>query len=78
MTVIQEHLSMCRQFKDFDTQFIPKYRFFQIKKGEMEYEDKKRITVQLIDLSSKIFYDDIKAQESRQRSLHLVRGDTHT
>ena len=45
-------------------EFLPNFRFFQIKKciskspaGEIKF------TLQLIDISSKIFYDDLKAQE---------------
>ena len=40
------------------------YKFFQIKKTKIISNNQtSRYTLQLIDISAKIFYDDLKAQE---------------
>ena len=60
----QEALAKCKLFCDVEKQLIPKYKFFQIKKTQVtSVTNKNRFTLQLIDISAKIFYDDIKAQE---------------
>lgn len=48
-----------------DLDFIPKYKLFQFKKSETwdTFHTQKRHTLQLIDISSDLFFDDIKAQE---------------
>lgn len=63
-TEIQEALVGCQQFRDVEKENIPSYKFFQIKKSTRETNDgTRRTTLQLIDISAKIFYDDIKAQK---------------
>lgn len=45
-------------------QNIPNFNFFQVKKCMIiDDEGFERYTLQFIDISAKIFYDDIKAQE---------------
>jgi len=49
-------------FNDIDEELIPSFKFFQIKKCKIISDDEnERYTLQMIDISSKIFYDDIKA-----------------
>ena len=63
-TEIQNVLKDCQLFQDLETDLVPTYKFFQIKKTQIKRESKaSRFTLQLIDISAKIFYDDIKATE---------------
>ena len=64
-TEIQKILMGCHLFTDLDKNMVPTYKFFQIKRSmsQTTEEDKNRHTLQFIDISAKIFYDDIKAQE---------------
>ena len=63
-TEIQKMLQKCKIFQDVEIDLVPTYNFFQIKKSHIISVNKsKRYTLQLIDISAKIFYDDIKAQE---------------
>jgi signal transduction histidine kinase len=51
-------------FKDLEMELVPSFKLFQIKKCKILTSDNQdRYTIQLIDICSKIFYDDIKAQE---------------
>lgn len=62
-TDIQKALKQTSIMKDIQLDLIPSYRFFQIKKCvSMKEDGQKKFTIQFIDISSKIFYDDIKAQ----------------
>lgn len=59
---IQEALRKCSLFNGMDIENIPNFRFFQIKKHMVTTEDGiKRYTIQFIDISAKVFYDDLKA-----------------
>ena len=61
---IQQALQECSIFEGLDIQNVPSYRFFQIKKHMVTTEDgTQRFTLQFIDISAKVFYDDLKAQE---------------
>ena len=60
-TQIQEVLKDCAIFSDQGIEVVPKYKFFQIKKSQIP--NSKRLLLQFIDISAKIFYDDLKAQE---------------
>lgn len=64
-TELQAELHKCKLFKKVEKELVPKYRFFQIKKSEdtETYETQNRFTIQFIDISADIFYDEIKAQE---------------
>lgn len=63
-TQIQKAIMKCPVFKDLSLKFLPTFKFFQIKKSEIDVrEGVKRYTFQFIDISAKIFYDEIKAQE---------------
>ena len=59
---IQLALKKCKQFQDSELESIPKYRYFQIKKSAIG-RSSTRFILQFIDISSKIFYDDLRAQE---------------
>ena len=63
ITSLQNKLAKCKQFDGMEIELVPRYRFIQIKKNVTTFDDKSLITLQFFDLSSKIFYDDIKAQE---------------
>ena len=58
---IREALTNCTIFKDADVEIVPTYKFFQIKKSLIP--NSNRMLIQFIDISAKIFYDDVKAQE---------------
>ena len=61
---IQSAIKGCSQFKGLDLENIPTFKYFQIKRNmTVTQEGKERFTMQFIDISAKIFYDDIKAQE---------------
>ena len=60
-TQMQDVLKNCAIFRDADIDVVPKYKFFQIKKSFIP--NSKRLLIQFIDISAKIFYDDVKAQE---------------
>ena len=47
--------------KHLELEQVPTYRFFQIKKCVTKLSESDMITLQFIDISSSIFYDDIKA-----------------
>ena len=63
-TEIQELLKHCNLFKGTATDLIPRYMFFQVKKSHtVSFDKKNRYTIQLLDLSSKMFSTDIGAQK---------------
>ena len=63
-TEIQEVLQACSPFRDFDKKLIPTYKYFQVKRNTVETINRtKRHPLQLIDISAKVFYDDMRAQE---------------
>lgn len=63
-TEITSMLTRCKQFKGVEKDLVPTYTYFQIKKSKfISVQNTKRYTLQLIDISAKIFYDDAKAQE---------------
>lgn len=63
LTEIQKALKHTKIMKDLQLNLIPSYRFFQIKKCASQLANNNiKYTIQFIDISSKIFYDEIKAQ----------------
>jgi hypothetical protein len=59
---IQAAIKGCSQFRGLDLENIPTYKFFQIKRNmTITPEGTQRFTLQFIDISAKIFYNDIKA-----------------
>ena len=58
---IRDMLKDCTIFKEADLDVVPSYKFFQIKKSFIP--NSNRMLIQFIDISAKIFYDDVKAQE---------------
>ena len=62
-TSIQQVLQNAANMQHLQLEQVPSYRFFQIKKCVTKVTDSEMITLQFIDISSSIFYDDIKAQE---------------
>ena len=51
--------------KNIDEEFVPKFKFFQIKKSEIKTmgDDAEKIMICFIDISQKILYDSSKAEK---------------
>ena len=63
-TEIQEAIYGSPNLIGISKENLPSFMFFQIKKGcTVKEEGEKEYLLQLVDISSKIFYDDIKAQD---------------
>ena len=58
-TQIQSMLKDCAIFRDQELDVVPTYKLFQIKKSKIP--NSERLLLQFIDISAKIFYDDVKA-----------------
>ena len=59
ITPIQRKLKQCSQFKDHDLDVIPTFNFFQFKINSEMVDVMKRVTLQLIDISADIFYNEL-------------------
>ncbi len=59
-----EVISDSPNMKNISRDFLPSFLYFQIKRcTRINEKGIKKHTLQFIDISAKIFYDDIKAQE---------------
>lgn len=64
MNYIQKAIIDSPCMKGIQKENLPNFQFFQIKRGLSKTHDGKvMFTLQFVDISSKIFYDDVKAQE---------------
>ena len=64
-TLLKQAIRNVANLKGIDDENLPTFRYFQIKKSVNYNTDYRceRFTFQFIDVSSKVLYDDIKAQE---------------
>ena len=63
-TEIQEAIYGAPNLVDISKENLPSFTYFQIKKGiNIQEGGEQQYLLQFIDISSKIFYDDMKAQD---------------
>ena len=59
----RRNLKACTMYEDLNEEIIPDFKYFQIKKTKTKIGATTRTTLQLMDLSADIFYNEMKAQE---------------
>ena len=63
-TEIQDAIFGASSLKGISKENLPSFMYFQIKKGITNQQERGRhFLLQFIDISPKIFYDDMKAQD---------------